>query len=81
MIVAKISRTDGDTILLGLSRINVGRLMAGQPIHVRRAVHGEAVPDKLEIVVMFGETEAAIVAALKQQGLSDAAVRSNSKPM
>jgi hypothetical protein len=64
MIVAKLS--DG-TLLLGLSRTNIERLMAGQPIRVSQATHGVELPESMpRIGITFGETEAAIAADIQR---------------
>lgn len=71
MIIARASRTgsEGEILLLGLSRENVRRLQEGQPIHIRRVSHGEGVPEGWEIVILFGETERAIKSDLEKHGL------------
>jgi hypothetical protein len=51
-------------ILLGLTRENVTRLMAGEPIRVS-AVHHAGFPTDLSILLCFGETERALVEQLK----------------
>lgn len=55
--------------MLGLSRENIGRLKDGQPIHVRRATHGEGVPRGWEIVIVYGETEQAMHEDFKKHRL------------
>lgn len=44
-------------LMLGLSRENINRLIAGKPIVVKKDTHGDGVPDGWEIVILFGETE------------------------
>lgn len=60
-----IGRMDGDGdrafLLLGLSRQNIERLVAGKPICVTSQSH---VPKDLTIAIMFGETELDIKAQL-----------------
>ena len=58
-----------DLLVMGLSRENITRLMAGQPIAVRRKTHGAAIPPGLEICILFGETEEAIVEQFKKAGV------------
>ncbi len=68
-MIARLNKDDGtEMLLLGLTRENVKRLVDRQPIHVRRATHGEGVPANWEIVLMFGETELAMQAELKAAG-------------
>jgi hypothetical protein len=52
-------------LILGLSRTNTDRLLAGQPIHVRADQTDPRLP-ALHIVLMGGETEQAIAAELGQ---------------
>lgn len=42
-------------IMLGLSRLNVDRLIAGEPIKMTPELHN--LPQTLEIGIFFGETE------------------------
>jgi len=58
----------GKLLLIGLSRGNVERLLGGQPIRIRREVHGKAVPEDWEIVLFFGETEQAMADDLRAVG-------------
>lgn len=57
MMIAAQTRPDGQLLILGLTRVNVARLMSGQPMKITRESHGEAVPTGLTIGIMFGETE------------------------
>jgi len=64
MIVARMS--DG-SMILGLSRENLDRLAKNQPISVSTATHGVPMPEGCPtIVILFGETEQAIVDVLQQ---------------
>lgn len=66
MIVARMS--DG-SMILGVSKENVDRLVAGQPIRVSHESHGCPMPEGCpNIVIVFGDTEDAIVDMLKQNG-------------
>ena len=68
MIRARADDQDGrPLILLGLSRENVRRLMADQPIKVT----GESVgrPDVGSILIFFGETEEVMYERLKAAGM------------
>jgi hypothetical protein len=66
--MVKFSATgdDGKTLLgFGLSRGNIERLVAGQPIRVRgKDIHR---PD-LEVMIFFGETEADMEQELRNLG-------------
>lgn len=64
MIKARASHADGtEIILLGLSRVNCERMLAGQPIHIDKSYFGK------EILIIAGETEEAMEADLKKNGL------------
>lgn len=72
MIIAR-GHLDGDAatefLMLGLSRENITRLIAGQPIVVKKATHGDGVPAGWEIVILFGETELEMKQSLEKVGL------------
>lgn len=51
-------------IMLGLSRLNVERLMAGEPIKMTPELHD--LPPTLEIGIFFGETEEAMKKEVEQ---------------
>lgn len=52
---------DKPILLLGLSRVNCVRLLQGQPIRIEAAELTEmGLPDGMEVIVMGGETEAAM---------------------
>jgi hypothetical protein len=70
MIIARSKKPDGgELLLLGLSRENVQRLTDGQPIRLTRKTHGDGIPDKWTIGIMFGETERDMAELLRQEGL------------
>lgn len=72
MVIARSYGDDGrELLLLGLSRANIDRLQAGQPIRISRASHGVAVPEHLTIAIITGGTELEIYEVLKAQGLID----------
>lgn len=53
----------GDTVIFGLSRLNLEKLQEGKPI----AFDGSEVGmDGLRVLIMFGETEQAIAAELSE---------------
>jgi hypothetical protein len=65
MITANATGPDGRRlILLGITRENVDRLIAQQPIHVAADTH-PGFPADLSIVIVFGETERVLVEHLK----------------
>ena len=69
MISAKASSDNVPNILMfGLSRENVRRLVAGQPIILKRSVH-EVVPEGWEICLFFGETEREMAELFRKHGL------------
>jgi len=45
--------------------------MLGQPMHIKRSSHGPQIPEKLTVVLTFGETESAIAQQLKELGAMD----------
>ncbi len=58
MIIARAKRQNGGEILmLGLSKQNLNRIEEGMPLHVRREVHGDGIPEGWEIVIFTGKTE------------------------
>ena len=60
MIIARGNASDNcELLLLGLTRANVDKLMMGQPIRIRKDTH-EGVPENLEVVILFGESEASL---------------------
>ncbi len=59
----------GDVILLGLSRVNIEKLMEGKPIRISAKSHGPMIPPGLTIGIMFGETEKDIHDELKKVGV------------
>ena len=69
MIKATGRTGDGDVLLLlGLSRLNTERLLAGQPIRV----HGTDVGlPGLQVVIIGGETEGTMRTEMETHGLID----------
>lgn len=74
---------DGKTILLlGLSAANVERLEADDPIRISRESHGVVIPEDLVILIMHGDTEAAIEARLRQMGvIGDGTIFNQQRPL
>ena len=68
MIVAGGTRDGRPMLLLAVTRENIDRLVAGDPILVTRERHGPSVPEDLQIAIMFGETEAAVTQVLRESG-------------
>lgn len=64
-----IKARGGNVVLLGLSRMNVERLMADMPILIDGAEVG--LPG-IKLAIIFGETEEQIAQELARQGLVDA---------
>lgn len=61
MLIARSDTADGKPVLLlGLSRVNIERLVAGHNIEITPSTHGPAMPDDCIIVIMFGENELAL---------------------
>lgn len=57
-------------VLLGLSGENITRLVAGEPIRITAADMQALGLPPVEIVLHFGKTESAILAELRQFGVS-----------
>lgn len=65
MITATATGPDGKRILmLGITRENIKRLIAGQPIRVGAESH-PGFPEDVMVAIFFGETERDITEALK----------------
>lgn len=69
MIIALAGSEKEPILLLGLSRANLERLQAGDPIVLTRKTHGEGIPEGWTISIMFGETEREMVKALSRAAL------------
>jgi hypothetical protein len=68
-MIKMLAKDDGVTILhFGLSRANINRLIAGDPILIRAE---DMDPDLkgVKIGIFFGETEAEMQAMLRREGL------------
>ena len=65
------SRGASTIIVVGLSRDNVKRLVAGDSILLQRERHGPILPEGLEIVLTFGTTEEDIAERLRRIGAID----------
>jgi hypothetical protein len=67
MIIARgtLEKPNSELLILGLSKKNMERLQAGQPIRVSRPTHGEGIPEGWEIVIFTGETEDAMHKAME----------------
>lgn len=69
MIFARGEHGNEKLLIIGLSAKNVHRLLLKVPILIRREIHGDAVPEDWKIMIMAGETEEAIEAELRKNGL------------
>lgn len=70
MVIARATRSNGgELLILGLSRMNLQRIIDGKPLHVRREVHGDGIPEGWEIVVFTGENEQAMQKMFVKEGL------------
>lgn len=68
MMIGKAGEKN-EMLLLGLSHENISRLLGGQPIHLSRRTHGDAMPDDLEIFIIAGITEEAMAQQLREAGI------------
>jgi hypothetical protein len=57
MIAVLNGNDDGHLLVIGLSRKNIERLMAGQPLKPVSVIDGKR---KVSVSIMFGETEEAV---------------------
>lgn len=69
MILGRADHGDVQTLIIGLSSLNLEKLKRGMPIHVTRKTHGDAIPEHWEFVIMAGETENHMAAELRREGL------------
>jgi len=82
LVCSTLAGHDGTTVLLlGLSRANLERLEAGDPIRVTRATHGLPVPETLTVLIIAGETEASMEADLRHLGAITDETVMNGRPM
>jgi hypothetical protein len=68
MMIARAVGPDGEFLLLGLSRSNIQRLMAGEEILISDKTH-QGVPEGMTIGIIFGETELHMKAKLEHEGI------------
>lgn len=71
MIKAISETPDGSFILLGLSEENLRRLREGKPLLVQMSELGH----EGRVVIVYGETEEAIVRMLREEGLLDSSTK------
>jgi hypothetical protein len=72
MIIARGTREGGDQVLfLGLSKKNVERMQAGDPVVVAERTNAPkgSLPPGFEIVIFTGETELEMLEQCKKRGL------------
>lgn len=62
-------------LLLGLSRENVARLVAGEPVRVSAAEMGRLGMPQIEVAICYGKTEQAIIDELKALGVGPEKIR------
>jgi len=55
-------------VILGMSGVNVTRMIAHEPVTVDVGALGDGMPE-LQVVIMYGKTEAVIVDQLREAGL------------
>ncbi len=66
MLIAKLSN---GTLILGLSRENISRLMDGKPIRITEESHGVKMPEGTSTIgIVFGETEEQLKLDLQAAG-------------
>lgn len=69
MILGRGETNGREMLILGLSRVNVERLVSGQPIRIRKESHGDGVPQGWEILIIYGNTELELASHLRSVGL------------
>ena len=76
MIKALATRGKRKLVLLGLSRLNCERLLAGKPIHIHLSELGVTGP---EVIICAGETEETIIKELEAVGMIPATAATKPK--
>ena len=73
MLVARSPTIDGrEMVILGITRLNLAKLLAKQPIRVSQETHGAGMPEDLVVIICYGDTEEGLAEELKAVGvLSD----------
>lgn len=72
MIKGKLETKDGrDVLFLGLSQENLSRLVADEPMRIQGAELASIGLPAVDVVIMYGTTEAAIVEQLRAHGMID----------
>lgn len=80
MVIAR-GNSDGDELLiLGLSNENLHRMCSGAPIVIRKATHGDGVPEGWQIVLFHGKDEASMAETLRQAGVVGKETKINADP-
>jgi hypothetical protein len=80
LITAVANNDDGtQIIILGITRGNLDRLVAGEPVMVRAESH-PGFPPGLRIAIFFGETERDLTIALKPLIKDDTKIVAVEKP-
>lgn len=81
MMIAQMNHEEGKQfILLGLSEMNIRRLVAGEPIKITRESHGDVVPENLIIGIMYGKSEKMMRDVLAKMGLITPDTKETSDP-
>ena len=68
LIARSIFENGKQFLLLGLSRENIRRLQADEPIRLTRETHGDRIPQGWVIGILFGETERDMEDQLRKGG-------------
>lgn len=82
MFFAHMEIDEGDDkqmLIVGLSKENIRRLQEGQPIVIRRGVHGEGVPKGWQITLLVGEPDE-IARQFKEAGMIKPDTKINRDP-
>lgn len=68
MVIALLEGGTRPVLMLGLTEENVKRLKLGQPIHVTRDKHGEAIPDSMDLAILYGKDSDELMNLLRSAG-------------
>lgn len=74
MIITNGADGENSLLILGLTKENVRNLVAGEPMKIKRATHGNGIPINLTIIIHYGETEESLVLELAPAAIPGARI-------
>lgn len=69
MIIMRGGGNGKELLILGLSDMNMQKMKEGRPLHIRREIHGEGIPEGWEIIIMNGRTEKEMADQFRAMGI------------